>query len=273
MRHTSFNVEYTFRGIHVRPFRIITVFLVLLALVSHVIMMAPALQMTIVGVMRYMSFTLYWILLIIYVGTLLNEDTQMVYSSIEAVDKKISAELNQNGDWFLLSMATLKILLVITMFVLSLLRGFELFDCLYFTMIPVRFDLISVAMMKQMIVKRLRYIRSEEELMERIEDTISISRLLLELNFKLTETYGWLANVVAIYTLQTLLFYLYAVWAVYGAGLKLPQIYTNQLIPTIGFFIMTIIVIILIAAVTSRLSDEVIIILVFYLEILFNKYW
>lgn len=123
--------------------------------------------------------------------------------------------------------------------------------------IPICYEILRVTVVKRLISKGLRHIRTSVEYMDRVEDTVVHTRKLLKCNIKLNETVQSLAGGHLIYTLFVVLHYIHGVWLIYGTGLEIPGAYANHLLSSVQAFVTLLLFGVVLAMTSSSVADEV----------------
>lgn len=263
VRLVQSNVEYRlhFLGTHVciRPLKLTTSTIVSIALVSHFTSYATMFPTTIIGLVSYILFISIWVLIMAFLKTNLfdDEERETDYQNFCQIDSGMNTEMPQRTDWTLLVIAGLNILLVVSVSVVVYVRGMDPLEFTWFSTNPIFYKIILLAMMKHLVLKRLKYIRTAEEFMDRIEDTISLTRRLLDFNKRLNYKYGLLSSTFAVYTFQVLLHYFYSIWAVHGANMIIPYSPANHVFSSVVFYNLITIIVVLQATICSNIAGEV----------------
>lgn len=198
----EFNVGDSFR---VRPLRTIVNCLVGIALADHIRIFSVYFERTLWHVVFFLwSFTA-WLLFAAYLVTRFYESDSM-YKRI------VTPEVHDYRVVLMKGMTTLTAGSLIT-YICA--RGFVSVDLPFAGLVPVHLAVLSVAVMKYSLARRLRAVRYAEKHIERV---VSYSRHLLDCNSELNNTYSVLAASYCLFTLQGALLHSYDVWNHYTPG-------------------------------------------------------
>lgn len=217
----QFSLQFLGMRGHIRPVPIAKTVLATIAFVIHVIFFVQNIQ-RVDSVMRFV-FDLLWVTsfvtTMVYLSTLLSDDN-LIYKETVEIDDEMDTHIAAERDWWLLLMAALYPCVAGSKIAYTWLDAKWIYLFPICTIILVSFSTLSVAVKKGLISKRLKHLRTADMFKDRVEDTIRISRRLLELDNTLNSTYAPLAAAYIIYSFQDLLVTLYCIWAKYGAHLE-----------------------------------------------------
>lgn len=175
-------------------------------------------KVTLADVVLLMMAVTYYMVSLTYVMThyIHGYRPKDIYKMIQEVDLSMNATLLKEKDLTLTAITGLFCLLVVFICTQFCVLGTR--DLIDLLTIPVSFEILSVVVMKHLIIKRLRHIRTAEDFLERTEDVILYTRQLLDLNEKLNNTYGWLLTTFISSCIQTSLNIIFFYWVIYGVG-------------------------------------------------------
>lgn len=200
-----------------------------------------------------LTFLLY---LMIYFSTQLTNKNDIYKINLE-IDAEMNVNIALERDWLLSFMTGIYPSSAGTLITFFFVRGLNQTGIPYLASIPANSSILSVAINKYLISKRLRHLRTAVSYMDRVEDTISITRRLLALDKSLNSNYGLLGALFVILQLQICIQVCDFIWAIHGAHKLLTYdplssyalgLIHNLLNCCIGFFL---------AKSSSMISDEV----------------
>lgn len=226
LRVFQFDLEYSIHILgktkSIRPIRTVIGFLVAIALWAHFNVFFAMPVDTIWNFVVYLLAITVWFMFVTYLTTHFRESDrfQQIYDAILATDVQMNTSIANQTDWMLQGLASIDLMAAVLTTTFIFGRGFKNEDIPFFSFIPFCHQIIEVIVLKYLISKRLRIIRSAEEFMERVEDTIVFTRRLLECNTRLNTAYCRSATAFTAFTCQLALQLLYTMWVVYVAGVE-----------------------------------------------------
>lgn len=183
------------------------------------------------------------------------DDYRAIFKRIRDIGHSMNSKLEQQSDWELLLLVCSSFLMISS--IVIFIRVQSKTDVILFLLVPIEIEVMCLVVTKYLIAKRLRYIRSSEEYLRRIEDTISHTRQLLQCNSKLNKSFELLGTAIAIFTFNIVQCICYTMFAIHGAGIKMPEAMENRLIEMTVGFANIIVIIILFAWSSTLIADEV----------------
>lgn len=206
----------------IRPIFIAKTVLALTAFVVHIIFLER--NLLVLDSIFNLVFNVVWVSLLpctaVYLAKHLSDDNSVYKATVE-VDAQMNANIVAQRDWLLVLMAALYPCLTGSLTANTFLGEDSRYNIPYCIMSMICSSVLTVAINKYLISKRLKHLRTADAFVDRAEDTILISRRLLDLDKTLNSTYAPLAAVSVIYTFQDLLMTLYSIWTTYGAHMVL----------------------------------------------------
>lgn len=159
------------------------------------------------------------------------QDAKDIYHRIQEIGISLNCRLSLKKDWMLLLAVSSHTLFTICILWNAYLSQY--FNTVLIQVIRISFEIMSMILTKYLIGKRICYIRSSDEYLDLIEETISHTRKLLKCNKELNEGFKNLATTFVIYNFMLFQSYSYTLLAIHVVGNEIPGANENKLVPSL----------------------------------------